>query len=169
MNRYIRRIGDASARRPWTTVGAWAVLAVLVAALAVLSRRVRRRLRRRLQRPRQRQRRRDGPARAALPRGGRRDRGRGVRRPRRAARHRIPPGRRVSALSQVAGIAHVASVSDPFDTGRVSPDGRIALAEISLDVPSTQFGRDTPADLDTRSSRPGRPYWPPSSAATRPS
>ena len=27
MNRFIRRIGDASARRPWTTIGAWAVLA----------------------------------------------------------------------------------------------------------------------------------------------
>src|ERR687898_2525481 len=34
MNRFIRRIGDVSARRPWTTIGAWAVLAVLVTALS---------------------------------------------------------------------------------------------------------------------------------------
>jgi len=34
MNRIIRRIGDLSARRPWTTIGAWAVLAALVAVLA---------------------------------------------------------------------------------------------------------------------------------------
>ena len=34
MNRFIRRIGDVSARRPWTTIGAWAVLAALVVALS---------------------------------------------------------------------------------------------------------------------------------------
>ena len=34
MNRFIRRIGEASARRPWRTIGAWAVLAALVVALA---------------------------------------------------------------------------------------------------------------------------------------
>ena len=34
MNRFIRRIGDLSARRPWTTIGAWAVLAALVVALS---------------------------------------------------------------------------------------------------------------------------------------
>ena len=33
MNRFIRRIGDISARRPWTTIGAWAVLAAVVVAL----------------------------------------------------------------------------------------------------------------------------------------
>ena len=34
MNRFIRRIGDVSARRPWTTIGLWAVLAALVVALS---------------------------------------------------------------------------------------------------------------------------------------
>ena len=34
MNRFIRRIGDFSARRPWTTIGAWAVLAALVVVLS---------------------------------------------------------------------------------------------------------------------------------------
>ena len=34
MNRFIRRIGDVSARRPWTTIGAWAVLAALVVVLS---------------------------------------------------------------------------------------------------------------------------------------
>src|SRR4028119_1398128 len=34
MNRLIRRIGDVSARRPWTTIGSWAVLAALVVALS---------------------------------------------------------------------------------------------------------------------------------------
>jgi RND superfamily putative drug exporter len=66
-----------------------------------------------------------------------------------------PQGRQVTsyragvetALSQVAKIDHVASVSDPFATGRVSADGRVAFAEIALDVPSTEFGRATAAEV----------------------
>ena len=34
MHRVIRRIGDASARRPWVTIGAWAVAAAIVMGLA---------------------------------------------------------------------------------------------------------------------------------------
>ena len=34
MHRLIRRIGDASARRPWATIGAWAVAAAIVIGLA---------------------------------------------------------------------------------------------------------------------------------------
>src|SRR6185503_8648580 len=34
MNRFIRRLGDLSARRPWTVIGSWAVLAALVAVLS---------------------------------------------------------------------------------------------------------------------------------------
>ena len=34
MSNLIRRIGDLSARRPWTTIGAWAVLAALVVVLS---------------------------------------------------------------------------------------------------------------------------------------
>ncbi len=52
-----------------------------------------------------------------------------------------------SALAQVATIDHVAAVSDPFESGRVSADGRVAFAEIALDVPSTEFGRDTATEV----------------------
>ena len=34
MHRVTRRIGDASARRPWATIGAWAVAAAIVMGLA---------------------------------------------------------------------------------------------------------------------------------------
>ncbi len=139
MNRFIRRIGDFSARRPWTTIGAWAVLAALVVVLSgaiggtfaddfsapgsdsadamdLLEERF--------------------PAVAG---------GTGV------VVFAAPAGQTVtshrqgitSALSGVADVAHVAAVSDPFETGRVSADGRVAYAEIALDVPSTEFGRDT--------------------------
>ncbi|HEX6936053.1 MAG TPA: MMPL family transporter, partial [Actinomycetes bacterium] len=143
MNRFIRRIGDVSARRPWTTIGAWAVLAALVVALSgglggafaddfsapgsesadamdLLDERF--------------------PAAAG---------GTAV------AVFAAPDGQQLdsfrpgveSALAQVATIEHVASISDPFETGRVSDDGRVGFAEITLDVPSTEFGRDTAAEL----------------------
>jgi putative drug exporter of the RND superfamily len=34
MHRVTRRIGDASARRPWVTMGTWAVAAAIVIGLA---------------------------------------------------------------------------------------------------------------------------------------
>jgi RND superfamily putative drug exporter len=143
MNRLIRRIGDFSARRPWTTIGAWAVLAAFVAvlsgavggafaddfsapgsesaqAMALLDERF--------------------PAAAG---------GTAV------AVFAAPRGQQVTsfragvetAVSRVAKVDHVAAVSDPFATGRVSADGRIAFAEIALDVPSTEFGRATAAEV----------------------
>ncbi len=143
MNRFIRRIGDVSARRPWTTIGAWAVLAALVVVLSgavggafaddfsapgsesadamdLLDERF--------------------PAAAG---------GTAV------AVFAAPDGRRLdsfrpgvaSALERVATIEHVATVGDPFEAGRVSADGRVGFAEITLDVPSTEFGRDTAAEL----------------------
>src|SRR4051794_3039842 len=33
ISRVVRRVGDASARRPWTTVAAWSVVTALVVAL----------------------------------------------------------------------------------------------------------------------------------------
>lgn len=143
MNRYIRRIGDLSARRPWTTIGAWAVLAALVVALSGAL----------------------GGAFAddfsapgsesaeamdlleeRFPEAA----GGGA-----VAVFAAPDGEQLddfrpsveSALSQVAEIEHVATVSDPFATERISADGRIGFAEITLDVPSTEFGRDTAATL----------------------
>jgi putative drug exporter of the RND superfamily len=143
MNRYIRRIGDFSARRPWTTIGAWAVLAALV---AVLSGAV-------------------GGAFAddfSAP-GSESAQAMDLleeRFPEAAGGSAVavfaaPEGQQVtsyragveSALAQVAAIDHVAAVSDPFATGRVSADGRVAFAEIALDVPSTEFGRATAAEV----------------------
>ncbi|MDQ1628990.1 MAG: putative drug exporter of the superfamily [Actinomycetota bacterium] len=143
MNRFIRRIGDASARRPWITIGVWAVLAAFVVALSGAlggafsddfsapgseSADAMKLLEQRFPEAA------GGSAVAVFA---------------------APDGQRVtsfrpgveSALSQVAKIAHVATVSDPFQTGRVSADGRIAFAEITLDVPSTEFGRATAAAL----------------------
>ena len=143
MNRFIRRLGELSARRPWTTIGTWAVLAALVAVLSgslggafaddfsapgsdsatamdLLHERF--------------------PAVAG---------GTAV------AVFAAPDGQHVtdfgpaveSALSRVGGVEHVAAVGDPFAAGHVSADGRIAYADITLDVPSTQFGRATAATL----------------------
>ncbi|HEU5037512.1 MAG TPA: MMPL family transporter [Nocardioides sp.] len=44
-------------------------------------------------------------------------------------------------LADVAGLDHVASVSDPYAAGTVSPDGRIAFAELTLDVPEREMGK----------------------------
>jgi RND superfamily putative drug exporter len=143
MNRFIRRLGDLSARRPWTIIGSWAVLAALVAVLAgslggafaddfsapgsdsanamdLLHERF--------------------PAVAG---------GTAV------AVFAAPEGQQVTdfraatetALSRVAKVNHVAAVGDPFVAGHVSADGRVAYADIALDVPSTRFGRDTAATL----------------------
>ncbi len=141
MNRFIRRIGDVSARRPWTTIGAWAVLAALVVALSGAlggafaddfsapgseSAEAMELLERRFPEAA------GGTAVAVFAAGD----GEQL--------DDFRPGVE-SALSQVAEIEHVAAVSDPFDTGRVSGDGRIGFAEITLDVPSTELGRDTAA------------------------
>lgn len=141
MNWFIRRLGAASARRPWTTIGAWAVLAALAVALsgavggaladdfsapgsesAVAIELLEERF------P-------DAAGGTAV------------------AVFAAVDGEQLgdsradiaAALGQVAAIEHVTAVSDPFDTGRISADGRIGYAEISLDVPSTEFGRDRAA------------------------
>ncbi len=41
----------------------------------------------------------------------------------------------------VGGLAHVATVADPFAAGTVSPDGRIAYAQVTLDVPEREMGK----------------------------
>src|SRR5829696_6595528 len=143
MNRLIGRIGDASARRPWTTIGAWAVLAVLVAVLSGAvggtfaddfsapgseSAQAQDLLEERF------------PAVAG---------GSGV------AVFAVDDGEQLAdhrpqveaALAQVARVEHVAAVTDPFATDRVSADGRVGYAEISLDVPSTELGRPAGAEI----------------------
>ena len=136
MNSIIRRIGNFSARRPWTTIGAWAVLAALVVALSGAmggvftdkfsapgseSAKAQELLEERFPEAA------GGSAVAvfAVPDGEQLD----------SFRPAI-----AAALSRVEGIDHVASVSNPFETDRISADGRVGYAEIALDVPSTEFG-----------------------------
>ena len=44
-------------------------------------------------------------------------------------------------LARVARLHHVASVTDPYQAGTVSADGRIAYAELTLDVPERAMGK----------------------------
>ncbi|MFC4783949.1 MMPL family transporter [Nocardioides sp. MAHUQ-72] len=44
-------------------------------------------------------------------------------------------------LTDVGRLEHVASVADPFAAGTVSEDGRIAYAELTLDVPEREMGK----------------------------
>ncbi|HST81205.1 MAG TPA: MMPL family transporter [Kineosporiaceae bacterium] len=151
MNRFIRRIGDVSAHRPWTTIGAWAVLAALIVTLSGAL----------------------GGAFADDFSAPGSDSADGVQ----LLQERFPQvaggtavavfaaseGRQVtdaragitSALAQVAEIEHVSSVTDPFATKRISADGRVAYAEITLDVPSTEFGRPAAA-IVTEALEPAR-------------
>ena len=46
-----------------------------------------------------------------------------------------------AVLTQVMTAEHVASVADPFAAGTVSADGRIAYAELTLDVPERAMGK----------------------------
>ena len=46
-----------------------------------------------------------------------------------------------AVLSDVAALEHVASVTDPFAAGTVSEDGRIAYAQLTLDVPERDMGK----------------------------
>jgi RND superfamily putative drug exporter len=46
-----------------------------------------------------------------------------------------------SVLGDVAGLEHVESIADPFAAGTVSKDGRIAFAEVTLDVPEREMGK----------------------------
>ena len=46
-----------------------------------------------------------------------------------------------AVLHDVAGLAHVATVADPFAAATVSPDGRIAYATLTLDVPERAMGK----------------------------
>jgi RND superfamily putative drug exporter len=136
LNRVISRIGDASARRPWRTFGAWAVLTALVVALtgafggAFLddftapnseSAQATKLLEERFPQVA------GGSAVAVFA---------------------APEGEQLtsfrsgveSALSRIGEVEHVASVGDPFATDQISADGRVGFAPITLDVPSTELG-----------------------------
>jgi putative drug exporter of the RND superfamily len=141
MHRAIRRLGDASARRPWVTIGAWAVAAALVIGLAGTagdafvddlvapgsqSEEAMRLLEERFPEAA------GGSAMAvfAAPEG------------ERLERHRPAID---AAVARIADLGHVTSVADPFTAGTVSPDGRIGYAEITFDRPSTELGPEPPA------------------------
>jgi RND superfamily putative drug exporter len=136
MHRVIRRIGDASARRPWVTIGAWAVAAAIVIGLAGTaggtftddfvapgsqSEHAMVLLEERFPEAA------GGSAMAvfAAPEG------------ERLERHRPAVD---AAVARIAGVEHVATVADPFTAGTVSPDGRIGFAVITFDRPSTELG-----------------------------
>ena len=136
MHRLTRRIGDVSARRPWATIGAWAVAAAIVLGLAGTaggtfaedfvapgsqSEQAMVLLEERFPEAA------GGSAMAvfAAPAG------------ERLERHRPAVD---AAVARIAGVEHVATVTDPFAAGTVSPDGRIGFAEITFDRPSTELG-----------------------------
>jgi RND superfamily putative drug exporter len=136
MHRLTRRIGEASARRPWATIGAWAVAAAIVIGLAGAaggtfaddftapgsrSEQAMVLLEERFPQAA------GGSAMAvfAAPAG------------ERLERHRPAVG---GAVARIAGVEHVAAVADPFAGGTVSPDGRIGFAVITFDRPATELG-----------------------------
>jgi RND superfamily putative drug exporter len=136
MNQFIRRIGDASARRPWVTIAAWAVIAAVVMTLAGTvggsfvddfvapgsqSEEAMELLEERFPEAA------GGSAMAvfAAPEG------------ERLERHRPAID---AAVARIADVEHVAAAVDPFTAGTVSPDGRIGFAEIAFDVPSPELG-----------------------------
>jgi putative drug exporter of the RND superfamily len=136
MHRTLRRIGDASARRPWITIGLWAVTAAVVIGLAGTaggaftddlvapgsqSEQAMALLEERFPGAA------GGSAMAvfAAPEG------------ERLERHRPAVD---AAVARIAGVERVATVTDPVGAGTVSPDGRIGFAEIAFDRPSTQLG-----------------------------
>jgi putative drug exporter of the RND superfamily len=136
MHRVTRRIGDASARRPWATIGAWAVAAAIVMGLAGIA---------------------GGTFADDFVAPGSRSEQAMVlleeRFPEAAggsamAVFAAPAGERLEryrpavdgAVARIAGVEHVAAVADPFDAGTVSPDGRIGFAVITFDRPSTELG-----------------------------
>jgi len=141
MHRVIRRLGDASARRPWVTIGAWAVAAAIILGLAGTaggalvddlvapgsqSEEAMQLLQERFPQAA------GGSAMAvfAAPEG------------QRLERHRPAIE---AAIARITAVEHVTTVADPFTAGTVSADGRIGFAEITFDRPSTELGPEPPA------------------------
>ncbi len=50
-------------------------------------------------------------------------------------------------LTDVAKLDHVESIADPFAAGTISPDGRIAFAEVTLDAPERELGKPAFTEL----------------------
>ena len=149
MNAFVRRLGDASARRPKAAIGAWALLAALVVTLSGAfggaflddftapgsdSAAANELLEQRFPAAT------GGSAVAVF-----------------AADDGLD-GHRADvdeALVRLAEVEHVAAVTDPFATGRISPDGRIGYADITMDVPSGELGPE-PAQALAEALEPAR-------------
>lgn len=131
MNRITRRIGRASVRRPWATIAAWGVALLLLLPVAATaggsfvddlvapgsqSEEAMELLEERFPEASR------GSAMAvfAAPEG------------QRLERHRADVD---SAVARMAKVEEVATVTDPFQAGTISSDGRIGFAEITFDVP----------------------------------
>ncbi|HEX6231585.1 MAG TPA: MMPL family transporter [Jiangellaceae bacterium] len=142
MNRIVGRIGNASARRPWTTIAAWTVLAAVVTALASTlggtfaddfvapgsqSEQAMELLEDRFP---------DASRGSAMAVFATEDGG--------LADHRSTIE---TTLAQIEDVDRVVSVSDPFEEGTVSPDGRIGFAEITFDTSSFGLGPDAVAEV----------------------
>ena len=138
MNRLIRRLGDASARRPKRTVAAWTLLSALVIWLAVTvggtylddftapggdSAAATGLLEQRFPAAT------GGTAVAVFAA----EDGELLS----SSRHEVD-----ATLERLAGVPHVATVTDPFETGRISPDGRVGFADLTTDVPTPELGAD---------------------------
>ena len=136
MDSFARRLGMASARRPWITIATWLVAATVLLGLAGTvggsfaddfvapgsqSERAMRLLEERFPTAA------DGAAVAvfAAPDGERLD----------AARAAV-----AAAVERIAEVEHVTAVADPFAAGTLSPDRRIGYAEITFDAPATRLG-----------------------------
>jgi RND superfamily putative drug exporter len=140
MHRVIRRLGEASARRPWVTIGAWTLAAAVIIGLA-------------------------GTAGVAfvddlVAPGSQSEEAMQLlqeRFPEAAggsamAVFAAPEGQRLeghrpaieAAIARITAVEHVTTVVDPFTAGTVSPDGRIGFAEVTFDRPSTELGPKPP-------------------------
>ncbi|MBC2907879.1 MMPL family transporter [Streptomyces cupreus] len=138
MNRFTRRIGRASVRRPWVTIAAWGVALLLVLPMAGTaggsfvddlvapgsqSEEAMELLEERFPEASR------GSAMAvfAAPEG------------QRLERHRSAIA---SAVARMAEVEHVATVTDPFPADTISPNGRIGFAQITFDVPAMNVDPD---------------------------
>jgi putative drug exporter of the RND superfamily len=136
MDQLTRRIGDASARRPWVTLAAWAAVAAVVTVSAGTvggafvedfvapgsqSEQAMELLEERFG---------DAAGGSAM------------------AVFAVPEGQRLeghrpaidAAVARIAGLEHVTRAAGPFAAGTVSADGRVGFAEIGFDRPSTELG-----------------------------
>jgi putative drug exporter of the RND superfamily len=136
MHRFTRRVGAASASRPWRTLAAWAVAAAAVVLLAGTvggpfvddlvapgsqSERAMQLLGERFPEAA------DGSAMAvfAVDHGG-----------------TLTSRREVidAALARITRVEHVVAVADPFEAGTVAPDGRVGFAQLTFDLPAADLG-----------------------------